>query len=479
MPRRPRPPKPPPARRKLPPRAVRLKQYSRRPRKPELHVYEILSWADEHHARTGRWPTAYSGIVRAAPWETWVAVDTALRHGYRGCRPGGSLPKLLHRHRGRPLPLPRPRPRLTVRMVLRWADAHHRRTGLWPVQQTPGPVAEGRTESWRLINHALSVGLRGFPGGDSVAQILLRYRGVRRAKNRPHFSVKQILAWADRYHAKTGRWPQAASGAIAGSGGDTWMSVDRALVMPCRGLPAGHTLATLLEQHRGVRHRRHLPALTSRKILAWADAYHRRSGRWPSLRSGAIPEEPGETWLLVEGALSKGRRGWPGGDSLSKFLMRHHRRPFQDRSKRIVRHTRLSIEQILSWADAFHQANGRWPATLSGPIRKVPNESWQSVDSALRTGVRGLPGRSSIALLLEERRGLRHKHHRPPFKLREIRAWADAHYARHRQNPSAGSGPIPESPGDTWTAVEVALRAGQRGLPGGSSLHRLLARRRR
>jgi hypothetical protein len=415
--------------------------------------------------------------VRAAPWETWRAVDYALRRGYRGCRGGDSLPRLFHRHRGRPLPLPRPRPRLTVRQILRWADAHHRSTGRWPSAYTRGPVAAGRDDTWRAVAIALTKGLRGLPGGDSIAQVLLRYRGVRRARNRPHFTFRQILAWADRYHAKHGRWPQPRSGPIAGSGGDTWMAVQKALLKPCRGLRPGYTLATLLEKHRGVRHRRHLVRFTARGILAWADAYFGRHGRWPMLRSGPIPEAPGETWFRVEGALNKGQRGLPGGDSLSRLLMRYGRRPYRNWRKRCVRHDPLNIEQILAWADVFHRRNGRWPASLSGPIAGTRLETWRCVDNALRVGTRGLPGGSSVALLLEARRGARHKHHQPRFTTQNILGWADAFCWREGRWPGTSSGPIPESPGDTWCAVDDALQKGLRGLPGRDTLFQLLRRR--
>jgi hypothetical protein len=65
--------------------------------------------------------------------------------------------------------------------------------------------------------------------------------------------------------------------------------------------------------------------LTEEQILAWADAYHRRTGRWPHNRSGPIPEAHGETWNAVNLALFRGRRGLPGGGSLSRLLDRHRR----------------------------------------------------------------------------------------------------------------------------------------------------------
>ena len=63
-------------------------------RKRPLTIAQILSWADAHHARTGRWPTENSGPVEGAPRDSWPAVCAALRQGLRGL-PRGSLPRLL------------------------------------------------------------------------------------------------------------------------------------------------------------------------------------------------------------------------------------------------------------------------------------------------------------------------------------------------------------------------------------------------
>jgi hypothetical protein len=67
------------------------------------------------------------------------------------------------------------------------------------------------------------------------------------------------------------------------------------------------------------------PPLTVEQILAWADAHHARTGRWPSAEAGPVPGAPGETWHAVHAALYVGRRGLPGGDSLARLLARHQR----------------------------------------------------------------------------------------------------------------------------------------------------------
>jgi hypothetical protein len=85
-------------------------------------------------------------------------------------------------------------------------------------------------------------------------------------------------------------------------------------------------LPEVLAEHRGRRNKSRLPRLTVQKILEWADAHHRRTGRWPGVLSGEIPEAPGEDWRAVNFALYRGFRGLPGGDSLAKLLARERGR---------------------------------------------------------------------------------------------------------------------------------------------------------
>lgn len=76
--------------------------------------------------------------------------------------------------------------------------------------------------------------------------------------------------------------------------------------------------------------------------------------------------------------------------------------------------------------------------------------------------------------MLHEHRGVRHKHRLPRLTLSTILSWAGAHRRRAGRLPTKTSGPVMDSPGDTWMAVHLALRMGYRGLPGGSSLAMLL-----
>jgi hypothetical protein len=67
----------------------------------------------------------------------------------------------------------------------------------------------------------------------------------------------------------------------------------------------------------------------------------------------------------------------------------------------------------------------------------------------------------------------------PPLTVKQILDGAKAHHRRTGRWPTAASGPIAEAPGQTWGGIDQALAGGFRGLPGGSSLARLLHQQRR
>ncbi len=138
----------------------------------------------------------------------------------------------------------------------------------------------------------------------------------------PELSVRQILAWADDFHERASKWPVQKSGPIAGSLGEKWVNIDKALRYGRRGLPGGSSLAQLLAERRGKRNPARLPALTEEQIIAWADAHRQRTGRWPGQSSGPILEAPGETWSRVQTALREGLRGLAVGTGLAPLLAR-------------------------------------------------------------------------------------------------------------------------------------------------------------
>ncbi len=243
----------------------------------------------------GSGPPKTTGPVIGLLGETWLGVDAALRDGRRGLPGGSSLAQLLNEKRN--ARNVQQLPPLTPETILTWADAHHQRTGDWPSADS-GIIPNSGGETWRAVATALRAGVRGLPGGSSLAQLLAERRGVRNRKALPPLTEEDILRWADAHHARHGVWPRGQSGSIDDAPGETWTAVAVALTQGRRGLPGGSSLARLLAEKRGVRNAQAVPPLSLDTILAWADAHHQRTGEWPRCTSGPVAEAPG-------------KRGWP------------------------------------------------------------------------------------------------------------------------------------------------------------------------
>ena len=177
---------------------------------------------------------------------------------------------------------------------------------------------------------------------------------------------------------------------------------------------------------------------------------------------------PGEKWANIDAALSQGRRTLPTGSSLAQLLA--ERRQVKNQQNLPA----LTADQILKWADAHHLRTGNWPKVLSGKVLDAPSEKWESIHLALYQGFRGLPGGSSLARLLAERRGVRNQKALPSLTVDQILKWADAHRDSTGQWPNENSGDVVDAPGEKWGNINAALANGSRGLSSGSSLPRLL-----
>jgi hypothetical protein len=140
----------------------------------------------------------------------------------------------------------------------------------------------------------------------------------------------------------------------------------------------------------------------------------------------------------------------------------------------------LTIDEILALADAHSLRTGELPGIYSGAVQGGSlGENWRKIDNALRYGLRGLEGKSSLAQLLAERRGIRNHMRLPRLSTALILRWADAFRKATGNWPHIDSGAIPESTvGDTWKDIDLALRIGARGLRSGRSLPQILAKRR-
>ena len=138
----------------------------------------------------------------------------------------------------------------------------------------------------------------------------------------------------------------------------------------------------------------------------------------------------------------------------------------------------LTVDEILTWVDLYYERTGEWPNQRSGPVADAPGEKWVGIDHALASGARGLPGGSTLANLLQENRGVRNEGNLPSLSEAQILNWAVAHHESSGDWPSQRSGPVLDASGETWRNIDASLKNGGRGLPGGSSIAKLLGQMR-
>ena len=240
---------------------------------------------------------------------------------------------------------------MSVEQIVAWADSEFAQTGRWPNQKS-GAVFGVAGETWKGVEHALINGTRGLAGGSSLAKLREDVLGVRNIMDLPVFTEDQILEWADSHRRCKGEWPNKRSGQIAEAPTETWSTVDTALRKGGRGLLGNKSLAKLLHERRGRRSTATLPMLTEDQVLAWADAFHTCSGKWPQGVSGPVSDVPGETWASVDYALKRGQRGLVFKGSLATFLFRRagsQRQAIsrQSRGNRLWRGRMLIIQELV------------------------------------------------------------------------------------------------------------------------------------
>lgn len=300
------------------------------------------------------------------------------------------------------------RPLLTVKQILAWADAHFASCKQWPNRDS-GRIPGSLGETWCAIDQALTKNHRGLSTRCTLAQFLEKHRGVRNRMNLPRLNIKLILAWTDAHFERTAKWPTSASGKVHSEKHETWSAINMALSHGNRGLPGGSSLAKLLYVKRGVRSANNMPRLTEHQILRWAKAHYQRTGSWPKRNSGPVHNAPPETWGRINTAIVQGDRGLSGGSSLAQML----NNSVGVRNRKAL--PRLTIQQIVKWADEYFAQHRRWPTHLSGIIAGSRGETWSCVHAALSHGQRGFSGGSSLYRVLKEQRGV--PRYRPRTKL--------------------------------------------------------------
>ena len=254
-----------------------------------LTAKQILAWADAYHSRHGRWPTNVSGTIPESG-DSWHAVNSALRGGWRGLPGGSSLLIHLRKHRGVST---HGKTRFTEKQILAWADAYLAEHGKWPSHNS-GPIT-GTAETWLAVDAALRRGTRGLRGNSSVARLLARQRAKRNPKAPPAFVGETDSRLGGSALGRLRYLAQRGVGADHGYYGNLGQHPSgRCGKAGAASVPAHHC-QRLLSEHRGVRNHKRLPPLTEEQILQSARRHFERTAQWPNDYNGLVADSPADT----------------------------------------------------------------------------------------------------------------------------------------------------------------------------------------
>jgi hypothetical protein len=313
--------------------------------------------------------------------ETWACVAAAMRKGARGLQGGDTLRDLLARHG---FIVGSPAERLTNEAVEQAVRARVRREGRPPSRASGNAFVDfGFPITWAEVDRFC---LRN---GSSLAMHAAKHKAKA-------LTEESILSAVANRVARGQGLPHKASGDASDDFGfcQTWGAVDRLLRDGLKGLPGGSSLSDLLHRH-GLREGK--SELTEKQIVAAIARRVARGHGLPVQGSGDATEDFGhpESWMAVDEALRDGRRGLPGGSSLSDFKVRLR---LKEPRRQLTEHQVLEamLHSIQRGAGVPNSASG--DATVDFGFK----EHWRKVDSALRDGLRGLPGGDSLSGLAKK-----------------------------------------------------------------------------
>jgi hypothetical protein len=448
----------------------------------------IIDWIRQYLACHGKKPKQTSGVIEFAGSEykniTWSAINAVLWKGGRGLPGGSSLAQLVEKEFGiknrANIPL------LTENKICEWIQQFidkYKRKPIIADGVIEFALDEYAGETWGKINDSLMNGMRGMPKGSSLTKIIEKQFGIRGYCTPPNLSLDMIRNWIHQHITKHKKKPTVKNGIVEFAEnefkGISWASVANAMSKGTRGLAKGLSLAQFIQKEFGISNHYSLPPISVSIILQWINAFIKKYNRKPTQNDGIIEFARSEykniTWHSVNFFLWKGGRGLPKGSSLAQFI----EKKLGIRNRNIP--PSFTEDQILDWIGQYFVKYKKKPTKTSGIVefaeRNYRGTTWSEIDSSFKRGKRGLHI-SSLAQFIQKKLDIKRRTHPPDLNLELILDWAQKYYSKYNIKPTAKNKVIEfainDHQGETWLAVDAALRKGRRGLAGGSSLANLI-----
>ncbi len=427
----------------------------------DLSQTAIIAAAREFYKLQGCLPSCSSREqVPGLNGDTWFSIDDAARHGRRSLTQGTSLSKILA-----PLKIELNLANtLSEDAIIEAAQTFFSIHGKVPNVKTKEPVPGMKGETWRALNAAGAGGYRGLKKGRTLAVILGRVKDDR--KQEYLLSEDVIVEAVRKFFTVHGRLPCARSKEpVPTLSRESWSSINTAGARGKRGLTKGRTLAVIiapLKEELGI-----AKGLSEALIVSAARKYYEKHGMLPNTKTkDSFLDSGDDTWISINSAIVQGLRGLPKGLSLSTILD-----PLKDE---FGLGNQLEESSIIQAAREFYLLHGKLPSAITKElVPGMEGETWTAINMAGQVGTRSLTKGRTLAVILaplKKELGL----------INELTEEAVIQAARlffitHNRLPSVDSKePVPGIEGNTWRSINMAGTRGNRSLPKGRTLSKIL-----
>jgi hypothetical protein len=281
-------------------------------------------------------------------------------------------------------------------------------------------------------------------------------------------AIEEVHAEIWDFYQREGNWP-AANSVKTERFGVPFRHLDLYLLRGTRSLPGNSSLyqeSIKVAAARGVPiedRRGDNSPLTVGMVRDAIRAFHAQHGRFPVVgRDGVSPL--GITWTTLSLHLTDGRRGLPGGSTLAKEIEAVRR-------EMGLKPPEPTRELVLKAIEEYRDETGGYPIQQTRGEIPTLGMSWMVLAKRLRAGLLG--GGVTLVGLIEEvrtHRGELAPGKKPKLTLAMVHEAIRAFYREHGRRPTTLKDERPCRLGLAWRTLNNAIKLGQRGLPGGTTL---------
>lgn len=185
---------------------------------------KLLKFFDEFHEENNEYPNQrkyreekyYDGT-------TMKSIDSALHLGNRGLKAYGNITEFLIFHKR--IKRAEEKIELSVKLVLSWIDEYFKNNKKYPSAHS-GAI-KGTNENWFNVNTCGRVGVRGLKKGESIAQLITKYRTKKINWLTTNYYLEDIKNWIQEYFDKFKVYPNSTNKNIKDR--PTWGAIHNSL----------------------------------------------------------------------------------------------------------------------------------------------------------------------------------------------------------------------------------------------------------